>query len=76
MYLTGRGDRDGRNADFQLSWNHADPAERLNKKLSIDRQSALICLDKFVGFNERSLCKIYLFIFYNCLPIISFNKLY
>lgn len=36
MYLTGRGDRDGRNADFQLSWNHADPAERLNKKLSID----------------------------------------
>lgn len=37
MYLTGRGDRDGRNADFQLSWNHADPAERLNKKLSIDR---------------------------------------
>lgn len=38
IYLTEGGD--GRNADLQLRWNHADPAERsLNKKLSIDSSS-------------------------------------
>lgn len=33
VYLIKRGDRDGRSADLQLRWNHADPAERsLNRE--------------------------------------------
>lgn len=60
----------GRNADFQLSWNHADPAERsLNKKLSIDNpanpslERTLICFDKFVEFTNRFLMQDLLFLF-------------